>query len=791
MTGPHLLGNRIAWVVALVVALLGTLAHGQPMSEDSLEANRAAEEMARPLIEREPYDLLTIRSGQELKTLQIRPLIGADGGSLEITEADRRLTIELIEHPGRQFALASRHVARHQTFPELLLEDAQRQLEQKNFDLVFRYLQRLREEYRDFPGTAPLLEELLVQNAAEHFQAGALAEALGMLEEARRQNPRRPDLEQSIQNVAQRSIQRHVDQADWAAARALVARFEKDGPHLEELVSSWKQEFTTLAETRLAEARQLIEANNLRDALERTREALDIDPQLSSAREQLRVLVQQYPLVRIATLAAGKPRPPHGTLTWSGRRNKRLLYRDLCEIVGYGPEGGQYISPFGTVLRRIDGLEVSILLRDRLTPVTGFHLSRQLTEDAASDHPRLTSLTRLVERLSVSNIRQLDIGFHMPHVRPEALLAFVPHATSFPESPPQNGAYRLLPDDNFQVYLLKDSSHKVHGSSPREIRFQSYHTTRDALESLRQGRVDLIDRLHPAVAAQLSKETPEDLVVDHYPAPVLHVLVPNLDNPYLRHRDFRRGVLYGIHRQEILRSALLAGQQLNGCRVISGPVPLGVSPDDPVSYGYDLTLAPREYEPQMSVALREMAAIELHENAIGGDDVEADPFPPLKTLILGHPDSEVSRQVCLAIVQDLARVGLPCELKVVDPEATRPAEVNVDLLYVEIHVAEPLTDIPRIFDTYVSGRDQPHYLQLALRKLRESKSWPEVRQSLWALHRLAHDDLLILPLFQLRDYFAYHRSLKGVGHQPMTLFQEVETWEVEPSLEVTPDAATP
>src|SRR5690606_6435524 len=114
-----------------------------------------------------------------------------------------------------------------------------------------------------------------------------------------------------------------------------------------------------------------------------------------------RVLVQQYPLVRIATLAAGKPRPPHGTLTWSGRRNKRLLYRDLCEIVGYGPEGGQYISPFGTVLRRIDGLEVSILLRDRLTPVTGFHLSRQLTEDAASDHPRLTSLTRLVERLSV------------------------------------------------------------------------------------------------------------------------------------------------------------------------------------------------------------------------------------------------------------------------------------------------------------------------------------------------------------------------------------------------------
>ncbi|CAE7525998.1 unnamed protein product, partial [Symbiodinium sp. CCMP2456] len=177
----------------------------------------------------------------------------------------------------------------------------------------------------------------------------------------------------------------------------------------------------------------------------------------------------------------------------------------------------------------------------------------------------------------------------------------------------------------------------------------------------------------------------------------------------------------------------------------------------------------------MSIALRKLAEIKLREEA----EEKKEALIPLSKLVIGHPDTEMSRQTCLAIVQYLKRMGLPCELKAVSAEATDPAEEGVDLLYVEVQVAEPLIDIPRMFATYVPNRHQTQYFQLALRQLGESRNWQEVRERFWSLHRLCHDDLLIIPLFQLQDHFVYRRSLGGIGYQPMTLFQQVERWDLK------------
>jgi hypothetical protein len=35
----------------------------------------------------------------------------------------------------------------------------------------------------------------------------------------------------------------------------------------------------------------------------------------------------------------------------------------------------------------------------------------------------------------------------------------------------------------------------------------------------------------------------------------------------------------------------------------------------------------------------------------------------------------------------------------------------------------------------------------------------------------------VVPLWQLTDHFAYQRTLTGVGMEPVSLYQNVETWQ--------------
>ena len=769
----------LAWTILLMLAMSAPLMAQQ---NDQPEEEKIPVEMTKPLIDRDPYDLITVASSKDGKPMRINP-IGAPEYRAGSTERNGQVTVELADMPGRKFQIAWRSVVRYQPFPQLLVEEVKKDLQAKDFDLAFRYLQRLNAEYPKYPGTERLLEELLVQNALERFQAGALDEALGMLEEAKRKFPMRSGIDKSIESVGLRLVQREIDDQQWQSARKLIERFEKVyADKFSDSIKEWRDDLARRSQKQMDLAKRQMEQQDYRGALEATNLALAIDPTIPSGKEQLAELVRRYPQVRIATLSAGEVMPPHGTLTWSGRRNKRLFYRDLTEIVGYGPEGGEYTSPFGTVVRPVDRFELSIVLRDRLTPVTGFDLSRQFQDPASQRDPIVAGLTPLIEKMTVREIRQLDLRLRLPHVRPEALLGFVPRQGDVSQFPiPPNGPYRPLKvKGDGQSFVPEGDSSQAAKRPPSEIQLLPFATTADAMLALEAGDVHMIDRLDPATAARLSVETPEDLVVDHYRAPTLHVLVPNLNNPYLKNRDFRRGLLYGINRQEILQSRLLGGRELDGCRLVSAPIPSGVSPDDPVSYGYDLSIAPRSYEPQMSIALQKLAEIQLREEAEANNEA----LIPLSKLVIGHPDSEVSRQTCLAIVQYFKRLGLLCELKTVNPEATDPEEAEVDLLYVEVQIAEPLVDVPRMFDRYIPNRHQTQYFQLALGQLGLSRNWQDVRERFWSLHRLAHDDLLIFPLFQLQDHFVYRRSLGGVGYQPMTLFQQVERWDLAPAWDV-------
>ena len=83
-----------------------------------------------------------------------------------------------------------------------------------------------------------------------------------------------------------------------------------------------------------------------------------------------------------------------------------------------------------------------------------------------------------------------------------------------------------------------------------------------------------------------------------------------------------------------------------------------------------------------------------------------------------------------------------------------------------IAIWEPLVDARRVLgEEGMTGGCSP-YMTLALRQLDEAVDWGQVRDCLHRVHRIAHEDVAILPLWQLVEHFVRSENLQGVGPRP-------------------------
>ena len=107
--------------------------------------------------------------------------------------------------------------------------------------------------------------------------------------------------------------------------------------------------------------------------------------------------------------------------------------------------------------------------------------------------------------------------------------------------------------------------------------------------------------------------------------------------------------------------------------------------------------------------------------------------------------------------------------------------------YAEIAIWEPLIDARRLLgDHGVSPTANP-YVRRALRRLDQAEDWGEVRERLLDLHRTIHSEAIVLPLWQLTDFFAYHSRLRNVGSQPVWLYQNIDQWRLAAESTATED----
>ncbi len=731
-----------------------------------------------PLYEEDPYDQITLDAHNDNAVLKVKPL-GLPGYRLPAKPKPQdKLVVHLLDKPDAAFEVAWRSIVKVESFEQLVLDKANTLTAAGKFDEAYDYFQFLEQNRPNTPGLRPALEDCLYEEAKQSQRRQRYDEVLLLLKELHRRNPKRPGLDQAMGVATQELVRRYAEANDYFSLRVLLHGLATAFPS-HPVVVQWESRLKEEAAALLAKTQAAADAGRLSEAAALSRRLASIWPQLPSARELAESIHRQYPRVAVGVATPAVDLTPNRLDDWAARRASRLICRTLTEFAGPGSEGGKYDCPVGEITTEELGRRLIVQIKPGRTAgtagLTGLDISRRLLAMADPDDPAYRpDWADLLAAVSVRGIYGVEAELRHAHVRPEAMLQIVltPHVETLGPGQPSSAydPFQVTSRDERETVFAANAQYFAFAAGqPKEIVERRYASFAQAISALRQGDIQMLDRLNPWNLAAARGE--KDLTVTAYAVPLVHCLIPNLRKPLTADRTFRRALAYGIHRQAIL-DQMLDGVKAPGCRVVSGPFPTGAGVNDPIGYASDETIEPRPYEPRLAIALAGVALKNLSA-ARKERNKEVEKMP---RLVLAYPPDEVAQGACASIKRQLELLGIPVELQALEGPLPRRIPDQVDLLYAELAVWEPLVDARRLLgEDGLAGGCSP-YMSLALRQLDRASDWSLARDRLRRIHRIVHEETAVVPLWQLTEHFAYHKSFKGIDPEPVSLYQNVEQW---------------
>ena len=731
------------------------------------------------LLQAQPHDIVRFNpeAGGGWAKVQLLPLPGRKVPAKPTGD----LTMEVLSLEGKQFSAKWADIKSIDLWEERLERETSAKMKSGDFSAAYPYLAIL---IRDFPTRSNLRElrsEFLLNNAAKRFAAGELEPTLAMLEELRRFNPAfKPELVlKVISRVTDAMMKSLLDANKLDNAQIVLARLQRDyAPNDIESMKVWDQKFLLMSQEKRELAITARDAKDWRTARRFAIESLYLYPKIPGGKELVKEIDVAYPLVRVGVMQAASDLDPTRIDNWASRRAGRLVYRTLFEMRGTGQEGGEYDFILGEAEQSPDRLRYDLTLRQQKMRPPLDKVNSQVIADLIAKRSRKDSdaysapWSAAIESISLVGPQQLSCLLRRPNVLPASLLQIRIDGEMIGLKPGEpTGVYARSLNDAGEV-RFKLTGEPVTPSQPREIVELKMASAGDAISSLLRGEIDIIDHLFPADASRLREQ--RQIVVEDFPLPTVHMLVPCSKHAYIADRNFRRALLYGLNREDILSGELLENKPFPGCRVISGPFPAGVELNDPLAYAYDESILPREYQPQLASLLMVLARKQLEAVA----EKLKQEAPQLMPIRLATPDDELSRIACEAIKTQWEVIKLKVEVIPLPPGKTWPEEGTADMVYVAAAVWEPTIDARRILGPDGLSRSQDQLIGLGLRRLEGANNWRDVRERLNELHSISSHELPIIPLWQLVDSFAYRKDLTGIGNKIVSLYQNVERWRL-------------
>jgi len=733
------------------------------------------------LLQEDSHDLLYLTQKAGGGWAKVR-LLELPGRAMP-TDRSGSFKLNVVGIEGKDFTARWSDIESIDFWEKRLERETKERIARGDFKGAYPFLSVLIRDYPNRSGLRDLRSEFLWNDAIARAKRKELAPTLAMLEELRRYAPeyKRSAVLAAIDNTTDQLLQQLMDGRELDLAQKMLARLQKD--YVNENLASiakWNQEFLRMATVKQDQAKTALAAKNYRTARKLSRESVYLKPDIPGGRELIRQIDTIYPLINVGVLQTATVLDPTRLDNWGARRSGRLLYRTLFEMEGAGPEGGEYDFIFGKVEMSPDRMHFDLLLETEtlkppLDKVSG-HFLADIMADRAQPNSQdyFSPWAAAVDSIGLSGPKQVTFNLRRPNVLPTCLLQIPVDGSWFGDKPlsPTGDYLRQEATDNEVRYVL--SGKPKTETQPREIVEVRCRSAADAVNQLLQGEVDVLDQLFPADAVRLQRS--KTIKVANYPLPTVHMLVPCSDHPFLAERTFRRALLYGINREDILRGELLEGLEFEGCRVLSGPFPAGIELNDPLGYAYNHKLDPRPYEPPLAKLLLAMNANQMKSIA----QRKKYEMPKLTPIRLAFPPDNLSRVACEAISTQWKLLGLEIELVELPVGRTfpEPNENIADIVYVSAAVWEPIIDARRVLGPEGLAGSQDQLVGLGLRQLEQAKNWREVRDRLLDLHSIAHHELPVLPLWQMVESYAYRRELVGMGSDIVSLYQNAGNWRL-------------
>ena len=779
----------MCWVVVASYAYPSGAQQSKRQERERIIDEKVSQVVASIDFQTDPFDLLILRDGtmHECRLLEPRPL-------KDLRMVDR-LEVRLLDEGAERFEVIWRDVAKVVYFEDMLLLRSQGLVVEKKYTNAFRYLMRAAEMSPEWNG----LEDQIQLQAFEESQflltRGRRRESMNRLAALRNRNPQYAGMEALYGEAADKLLQYHWDHQDYRAGRWHLRLVRLQFPdHAVRL--HWTQRFFNHAQKLLSQARLQEQQGHVEQASQLAFQAMQVWPKLPNLQNEVDRMFGRFARIRVAVQEV-----PQESRAWSAadsqRRVNRLLYESLIDYPEepeseiFRPGLADHFQMDDLGRKMTFELPESYFWSDLKNQFTAMDVIYALTRRADTRFPEYDiSWSRAMQRVWSDSPFRVMVEFRHAPLRPEAFFTFAltpqyqaqgqrrPQVSMSERSVAGTGPFVVARKNiSEEVFVSRVSDQKTIRFQIREIAEQTYPNAADALRAAVRGHATLVEHVPPFELPKVRAFSPW-LVARRYAVPRVHFLALDFRNPVMGNRSLRRALVYAVNRFSILEDDLLEEEPVESDRVLSGPFRYE-------SYAADTSITPHPYDPLAARVLLEKVKVELGRE--------------LPSFRIHCPPDDVARRACNRIAMYFQRVGL--EMEIVDSEHRGAGIVprsgdSLDLFYRISNVREPLLDTFSIFSlsSMSTQRDGPEnrgsaddrlsspWLERLLVQLSEATDLPTARGVLHQIHREVHDSLMIIPLWQIRDYCVFNRQLTGVPETLLDLYQGIDSWRFQPSV---------
>ncbi len=801
--------------VCVLAGLSQATVQSQPQQSPAAAPAQAAPVSQPPPIELEllqkmPFDKLTLIDNTllEIEPISPRPLPAFDpskekSGTRAPTpeESAKGLTspqpsqesldeviIHLTEGEQRDYKVKRSSIKKIEYFEDMLLAEADRLVLIKNFPKAFEYYLAVQNRNPTWNGLNQKIDKMLFEEGNWAITSNERDKGLRLLRELYDRNPKYQGLQNRLGDAYGGRIRESLEAGLYSYARKVLhelALIDPDGPITRDLTERFK--------VKARDAMKRAEAAQAGERVDQFSLALRIWPKLDEAVAPFEDAFKANPTLEVGVTDLPRPLAPWVNSSASGRVTP-LIYlpvlADDSEEAQIGKRAGQLAAniELGDLGRRIEiSIRPGLRWNDGSRAISSIDLVRAMSDRAQPRSPSYNARwADLLERIETVDADRIAIRLGRTPLDPVSLLT-IPigpaHAawdgrvsTATGRIPVGDGPYAFESQTERELLIRamdrSSESEAVRTIVPvpkiariREIRLPD---TNSAIGALARGEISLLEHIPSDHVQSLIRGG--EVAVGRYRLPSLHAIAVDGRNPALKNRNLRRAISYAIDRKKLLEESILKHPLNDYDRPSDGPFATDSTANAP-------GVEPLEFN--MLVARMLTAGVRKELSM---------PKIQLNFEYPAIPEAQIAVPKIAEVLQSLGFIINLIERPESELEEGLRSGRRFDLAYRRSRCDQPIREIgPLLCPGYdaapqsdgLGAISSPRMMQLLL-QLEHATDFEQARNLVISIDRESHDELPIIPLWQLADHFAYRPSLKGPAEVADHLYQGIETWEIAP-----------